>query len=163
MNIRNWWDTLQDRERHVLSISGLIGGILFIYMVMWSPLSNAVDDRKIQVQSQQQLLQYIHHANATIAQYKAMGITVENTSSNANGLLSLVEQTAAAAQLSAHLKQVQQTAKNQLSLTFENVPFDPLLQWLQTLSTTHGVRVSEISATRLPTLGVVNVKMVLRM
>ena len=162
MNIRNWWDTLQERERQMLSIGGVIGGILFVYAVLWSPLSNAVDDQKIQVQSQQQLLQYIHRAQVTISQYKAMGITIENAS-NSDGLLSLVEQTAAAAQLSDALKQVQQTANNQLTLTFENVSFDLLMQWLQTLSTTHGVSVSEISATRLPTSGVANVKMILTM
>lgn len=162
MNIQNWWDSLQDRERQMLSVGGIIGGILFVYAVLWNPLSDAVDNQKMALQSQQQLLHYIHRASATISQYKAMGITVETTS-NSDGLLSLVEQTAASAQLSDHLKQVQQTAKNQLSLTLENVPFDSLLQWLQALSTSHGVRVSEFSATRLPTDGVANVKMVLMM
>ena len=159
MNIKNWWGNLLDRERQVLTIAGVFVGVLFIYSVTWSPLSDAVQDRKIEVTTQQQLLRYLQHASSTIAQLKAEGIQV-STASNAD-LLSLAEQTLSQQALSSYLKQVQQPQQNQIVLTFENVPLDKLMQWVQMLATTHGVRVTQLSADRLPVIGTANVKMTL--
>jgi general secretion pathway protein M len=160
MTIRAWWESLQDRERQMVAIASAVVGVLLIYALIWSPLSDAVADRKTQVDSQHQLLIYLQHASAKIARLKASGISVDATVDN-TGLLALVEQTLGSQQLNSYLKQVQQPQKNQIALTFEKVPFDKLMQWLQTLSTTHGIRVQNLSANRLAVVGTADVKMVL--
>lgn len=160
MNIRAWWESLLDRERQMVSIGAAIVGVLMIYALIWSPLSDAVLDRKTQVESQQQLLIYLQHAATKIGRLKASGITVDATADN-TGLLALVEQTLGSQQLNSYLKQVQQPQQNQIALTFEKVPFDKLMQWLQMLSTTHGIHVQNLSATRLVVIGTADVQMVL--
>ena len=158
-NIKNWWGNLLDRERQMLTIGGIVVGVLFIYGVIWSPLSDAVQDHKTAVTTQEKLLRYMQQTSSTIAALKAEGIQV-SAASNAD-LLSLAESTLSQQQLSSYLKQVQQPAQNQIVFTFENVPFDKLMQWLQTLAITHGVRVTQLSAERLPMIGTANVKMTL--
>lgn len=160
MNIKIRWDNLLDRERQILSIGGVLVGILFIYAVIWSPLSNAVANQKTRLQSQQQLLQYIQNANRLIAQYKASGIAVHVATTDTN-LLSEAQKTLSKQGLSVFLKQVQQPTSNQLSLTFDAVPFDHLMAWLENLTTTRGVKVLQLSATRLPEMGMAEVKVVL--
>lgn len=157
-NIKNWWGSLLDRERQMLMIGGILVAILFVYEVIWSPLSDAVEDKKTAITTQQQLLRYLQHASQTITQLKAEGIQVGATQSD---LLSLVEQTLSQQELSAYLKQVQQPQQKQVALTFEKVPFDKLMQWAQLLVTTHGVRVMQLSATRLAVIGTADVKMTL--
>lgn len=160
MTIRAWWESLQDRERQMLSIGVIIVGVLMIYGLIWSPLSDAVLDRKTQVESQQQLLIYLQQASAKIERLKALGIAVDASVDN-TGLLTLVEQTLGSQQLNSYLKQVQQPQQNQIALTFEKVPFDKLMQWLQILSTTRGIHVQNLSATRLMVIGTADVQMVL--
>lgn len=161
MNIRSWWESLLDRERQMISVGSAIVGLLIIYALIWSPLSDAVLDRKTQVESQRQLLIYLQHASVKIKQLKASGITVDAVVDNNAGLLALVEQTLGSLQLNSYLKQVQQPQQNQIALTFEKVPFDKLMQWLQMLSTMHGIHVQNLSATRLAVIGTADVQMVL--
>lgn len=158
-NIKNWWGGLQDREQKILTVCGIAVGIFLIYAVIWSPLSNAVQDKKTEVITQRKLLRYLQHASSTITELKTEGIQV-SAASNAD-LLSLAEQTLSQQDLSHFLKQVQQPKQNQITLTFEKVPFDKLMQWVQTLATQQGVRVTQLSAQRLQVIGIANVKMTL--
>lgn len=160
MNIRAWWDSLLERERRILSIGGVLVGIFLLYVVIWSPLSNAVSNAKTRAQSQQQLLRYLQNAEKLIAQYKALGIATHAEITRAD-LLSEAQETLSKQGLSSFLKQVQQPTSNQLSLTFDAVPFDHLMAWLENLTTTRGVKVLQLSATRLPEMGMVEVKVVL--
>lgn len=159
MTIKNWWENLLDRERQVLVVGGILCGVLVVYAALWSPLSSAVQDRKMEVIAQRQLLHYLQKTSATIRQLKAEGIHV-NASDTVN-LLSLTEQSLSQQALSVYLKQVQQPEKNQVALTFEKIPFDKLMQWLQVLETSQGIRVSQMTATRLSIIGTANVTLVL--
>lgn len=160
MSIRAWWENLLERERRMLSVGGFIVGILVIYALIWSPLSNLVFDYKTQVTSKRQLLVFLQRASQKISQLQSSGISVD-ASVKSGGLLTVVEQSLSSQQLSHYLKQVQQPTQNQITLNFDNVPFDKLMQWLQMLITTQGVRVVHFSATRL-SMGEANVQVVLR-
>jgi general secretion pathway protein M len=159
VSFKSWWENLADRERHIVAIGCMVVGILFIYTAIWSPLSDAVVDRKIQVTTHRQLLRYLQHASQTISQLKTQGVVVD-AKGNID-LLSLAEQTLSQQDLSAYLKQVQQPQQNQIALTFENVPFDKLMQWLQMMTSQHGILISQLTATRLPIVGTANVQMTL--
>lgn len=159
MNLKNWWENLSDRERQLMLIGGIVVGVLFIYMAIWRPLSDVVADRKLQVTTHRQLLHYLQHASQTISQLKTEGIVVDAKGSV--DLLSLAEKTLSQQALSTYLKQVQQPQQNQIVLTFEDVPFDQLMQWLQMMTTKHGVAVKQFTATRLPMIGTANVQVTL--
>ena len=161
MSIRSWWEGLLERERQIVSVGGVIVGALLFYALIWSPLSDAVSDRKMQVASQRQLLVFLQRASQKVSQLRASGISVDATIEN-GGLLTMVEQSLASQQLSSYLKQVQQPIPNQITLNFEDMPFDKLIQWLQMLITAHGVHVQHLSVTRLPTIGAVNAQVVLK-
>jgi general secretion pathway protein M len=157
--IKNWWENLLDRERQMLTVGGIVVGILVIYAAIWTPLSNAVQDRKMAVMTQQRLLNYLQKSSATIQQLKAEGVQA-SVSDNVD-LLSLTEQSLSQEGLSSYLKQVQQPEKNHVALTFEKVPFDKLMQWLQEMTTSHGVSVTQLNASRLPEIGTANVTLII--
>ena len=157
--IKNWWENLLDRERQMVLIGGIAVGIIFIYAAIWSPLSDAVEDNKTRFVSQQKLLQYLKKSAATIAQLKSAGIEVSAGASS--DLLSTAEQTLSQDELSMYLKQVQQPKATQVQLNFEGIPFDKFMVWLQTLSTTHGAHVNQLTATKLSEIGTANVQVTL--
>src|SRR3990167_11000482 len=117
-SVKNWWGNLLDRERQMIMVCSVVVGILFIYSALWSPLSDAVMDKKTEITNQQQLLRYLNLASSKITLLKSEGIEI-GAGDNAN-LLSFTEQTLTQLQLSTYLKQVQQPKQNEVSLTFKN-------------------------------------------
>ncbi len=84
-----------------------------------------------------------------IQEYQTQGIQVAPTSRG--NLLTTVEQSVAQHHLTSFLKQVEQPKTDHVTATFEKVPFDQCMEWLQELSMVSGVRVVSLSATRLST------------
>ncbi|MCX7120183.1 MAG: type II secretion system protein M [Gammaproteobacteria bacterium] len=156
--IKTWFNNLLLREQKIVLTGGIIFFILFFYMALWNPLSTAVSNYKIKVRSEEQLLCYMQKALVRIQTLKASGAQIGTEQGD---LLTVAEQTLTAKNLSSFLKQVQQPQHNQIDLTFENVPFDQLMLWLQALSAQYGVRVVQLSAARLPIVGAANVTMLL--
>ena len=153
------WENLQERERRAVIWGGMLVGIVFFYGVLWSPLSDAVFDRKEQLQSQINLLHFLRQASKRVDELKSSGIQINAVSQE--NVLSVVEQTVSQQKLSVFLKQVSQPQDNQVMLTFEKVPLDKLMGWVQLVSLTQGIRVLSLSALRTPEAGTADVKMVL--
>lgn len=156
MNIKSWWDNQSERDRRIAFVGGIVIVILVVYVVLWNPISTAASSNKKAVRVQQSLLQYLHTTGKHIRQLRAEGMIV--ASATPVNLLTLIEQTLAAQKLSIYLKQVQQLKPTQIALTFEKVPFDQLMQWLQALSIAKNVSVTQFSATRAA-VGIANVTM----
>lgn len=154
------WHIFSDREKRLTVIGGITIIVLFVYFVLWCPLSGLVDRDKTQFQSQKKLLSYLQNASHEIQVIKASGIQVNNHEDG--NLLALVEQTLSQEKLSSYLKQVQQLHQNKITLTFDRVPFQQLLQWLQKLIAMHDVQIQQFNAHRLSVDGTASVVIVIR-
>lgn len=152
------WYNLQDRERRFFLIGAVIVGVVLSYFFIWSPLSNAVLKQKNQVISTINVLHYLKNTQLRIQALKQNGILIRITPQH--DLLTLIEQTALQQKLSPYLKKVEQPQFNQVILTFEQVPFDQLMQWIQMLVLQQGVRVVSFSAKRSSITGVADVTIV---
>ena len=104
-------------------------------------------------------MKYLKKENEKIQTLKAQGIQLGDTHSG--DLLTVAEKTLSSQQLSLYLKQVQQPKQNQLTLTFQQVPFDKMMEWLSGLTNTQGVDVTQFSAEKLPDVGTADVTMTL--
>jgi len=160
MNIKLWWENLSERDQLVLGVGGTISLILIIYLFIWTPLSDAVVHETIQMKKQQSLLRYLQQSYLKIQAFQAGGVS--ETEKTSGPLLTVVESSLASQQLSSFLQQVQQSQDNQMQLTFQKVPFDKLMRWLQTLWTTNGISVTTFSASRLPVMGIVDAEIILK-
>ncbi len=76
-------------------------------------------------------------------------------SNNQTDLLVLIEQSAQQAGLSLFITQVQQTQAHAVLLSFNAVPFDQLIAWLQKLTIKDNIRIEKLSAIKSNTVGVV--------
>ncbi|EKD77956.1 MAG: hypothetical protein ACD_42C00104G0002 [uncultured bacterium] len=157
--IKDHWDNLSERERRVLSIGGVLVFIFLVYALLWSPLSDAVSDYHHRVVEQRQLLQFLKNAQQKIQLFEKQGVVVG--SGNDSDLLTLTEKTLSSQHLSMYLKQVQEPKQKKITLTFEKVPFDALMQWLNQLIKLRNVDVTQFSAEKLPDVGTANVTMTL--
>jgi general secretion pathway protein M len=155
-----WWSGLQDRERWVLMIGGFFLTMFVLYSAIVGPLLSTVSDYRRQVTNARTLLAFMQKTSEKIMTLQAQGIHISTAPVSSN-LLTLVEQSATQHQLSVYLKEVKQVDHTQVSLTFEKVPFDACMRWLQLLLTNDGVKMVSFTATRLPTLGTAQVQVTL--
>lgn len=155
--MQTWWDGLATRERRVVIIGGALVGFFLVYAVIWSPLTNAVQDRKTHMQAQQQVLSELQNTLTRVQQLKDEGVTLRT--SDGTSLLTLLEQTLSTQNLLPFLTQVQTQKENQVSLTFQSVPFDSLMKWIENRYRQEGVRVSQFSANRLSVIGKADVRL----
>lgn len=160
VDIKPWWSDLAERERHVIFYGGIVLAIFLVYLLIWSPLTDAVAKQKESVRSQRTALHYLQGAAVEVQTLRAQGIGVA-PARHAN-ILTVAEQTVSENQLQASLKQVQQPQPNEVQLTFQAVPFDQLLNWLQHLVMTQGFSVTEFTAKRSGTAGIATVSLTLK-
>ena len=105
------------------------------------------------------MLQFLKNAQQKIQLFEKQGVVVG--SGNDSDLLTLTEKTLSSQHLSMYLKQVQEPKQKKITLTFEKVPFDALMQWLNQLIKLRNVDVTQFSAEKLPDVGTANVTMTL--
>lgn len=160
MDLKSRWESLADRERKMLIIGSILVAIILLYIFIWNPISSTAADYKNKVKSQQNLLIYLKNSWQHILRLKARGINVSMTAPSGN-ILSVVEQSAASHQLSSYLKQVAQPEPNTVTLTFDNVPFDNVISWLENVAETQHLSIQSFSATRTTSAGTANITMTL--
>lgn len=154
-----WWRKRSDRERYFIVIGMVIVALLLVYELVWIPLYNTTVRLQQRVQSQQQLLIWMLKAEQRIKRYRLAGYTEVQPTQQA--LLVVAEQTLANQKLANYLLGVQQPQSNQLTLTFNPMPFDEFITWLQQLWKQYGINVAQIQVSKTAEIGVVQVKVTL--
>lgn len=122
--VQEFWQHLSDRDRAVLGV-GIICCILFIfYSLCYSPLMTAVEKKTSQFTEQAATLTWMQSAQV---QYKSAASTEKI---NRAQLLTVVAKQLNTGELQQFTYQLQQTATQDIELSFERVPFNIFVQWL---------------------------------
>ena len=157
--IQQWWQGLSERERRIVSVGGIAAVILLVYWLIWSPLTENVNQMKSQVIFQQNTYRWMQRATQQIGQLKQAGFSDAHHHDEA--ILVLVERALAQQKLSLYLRHVQQPQGNQLVLTFHKVPFDRLMSCLQTLAQEVNIEVLQFNASKTKVIGAVDAQVTL--
>lgn len=153
------WRVLSHRERIMLIAGSVIVFFLLGYTLLWNPLTAAVNQLREQITSQENLYHWMQHANQKIQQLKQLGVS--DTKNDNEELLASVERSLTDKKLAQYLQQVQQPEKNKLVLKFQQVPFDQLMQWMQSLLKYNNIKVVKLHVERDRMAGIVNILLVL--
>lgn len=155
----DWWEARNDREKLILLVGAIVAVLLIGFELIWMPIANSVDTLNKQVQSQESLAHWMQIAGIRIKALKKAGFVMSQQQTGS--LLVIVEKTLEQAKLNSYLRNVQQPADNQITLSFQSVPFDAFIQWVQSIWQTNGVQVQQLSVTRTDTTGLVDVNLTL--
>lgn len=153
------WMQLKLRERFFVIAGMVFVVVLVVEFFVWSPLVQARDRLQSQVHAQQQMLLWMHHASRRIRTLKAAGF--RELHATQENLLVTAEQSLQQQKLSRYLSGVQQPQPRQLNLTFNKIPFDTMMTWLQMLWTDHAINVQAITVKRVAP-GQVTAKIILK-
>ena len=149
-SVQAYWFHLNDRDRLVLSIGGVVVLLYFLYALIYSPLTAAVD-----VKSQQWI-----EKKETLAWMKRQAKTPLPSKQTDENLLSVFSNQLKNASFSQYPYQLQQAGESNIRLAFDNVPYLEMITWLQTLNKQYTMTIDEWVVERSNTPGVVKMRLV---
>ena len=156
--MRAWWDGLEERERLVLLVGGVIAAVIIVWAAIWNPLFGGTAKLMDEVASKERLLAELTRLEATTA-----GTSAPQSSTGRGGsLVVVVDQTIRTQGLGATLKRNQPNGADGINLTFQAASFDTLIRWLAQLNREHGIFVQSASFSEARQPGLVNSTLVLR-
>lgn len=156
--MRDKWQQRSPRERRLISLGGLVVGILIFYLLIWSPLESAVTQQHQLQQTTQQLYAWMQEKSVLIARLKQAtgGVRGRPTS-----LLLVTERSLAQAKLASYIKKVEQPDQTSLALQLDAIPFDGFISWLQRLDSQYAISIKSVKVKRTAVTGVVDIELTL--
>jgi type II secretory pathway component PulM len=151
--MKNWFANLQPRERALFAGGAVVALIILLWGGVLRPLHTRSEVLRDSVAAKQRLL-------INLAQIDGQDAGAGATSGQDQTLLRLVKNTAI--EHGVETTRERADGPNGLQVTFGNVSFDTLLDWLVALETQNAVTVETASFTGSRQPGIVNGQLVLR-
>ena len=159
-DIQNWYQGLQQRERQLVLAASAVIIITLLYLTIWEPIYNGVEDQTQKYQTQVEILDWMQTAATEVRTLKASGVSKRQTNSSQPVTL-LVEKSAATAGLKPYLRKLESTSDKGARVTIDDASFDQVLLWLNTLQAQYGISVSSANIDRTDKAGAINARMTL--
>jgi type II secretory pathway component PulM len=154
------WANLSLREKQTTTLGALGAAILLCYTLIWSPLSEKLDQLRHQIKSDQSLLSWMQESNKRI---EALEKTAEHISHKTNGsLLGNIQTSVNNSTLAKQLVQLQQSENDTVQLHFQQVGFDNFIKWLIMLCQQQHLTVMQLTISPGDTPGVVDTELKLQ-
>jgi len=153
------YNSLNSRERLMVSGGAIILLIMAIYFLAWEPLLEKQVALKASIKSQQAAYMKMEKSAAEVKQLQGTG-RVKNI--NASAMQSIINRTAKSALPGAIIKRVEQTRQQAVQVWIDQVAFDDMVKWLGGLQQTKGVRIIALVTERTPQVGRVNIRLTLK-
>jgi general secretion pathway protein M len=155
--MRRWFESLSPRDRRIVSIGGVVAGLLLLLAVVL-PLNRNIAQARQRLDTKQGDLSFIQ---AALPQLAVAGPGGGNIASSEN-LVVVVDSSARESGLGKSLSSSQPTGNKELRVRFERVAFDGLVAWLARLAQNHGVSVLSAEIEFAGEAGLVNAGLVLK-
>jgi general secretion pathway protein M len=145
-----WFYALNEREQVLVSAAAVVGAVAIFYFGLWSPLNNALAKQEQLLTSQRDFQVWVEDQAARAAKLRQ-----SSSGPSFNGSLTqLVNQTTRSNQI--QVARMQPVGEN-LQITIDEVPFNALVKWLDTIER-RGVVVLQSDITETDEVGYVQVR-----
>lgn len=151
----NYWVNLNERERWIV-IGGSVCSIIYLlYLFVYSPFSSALNDKSKQLTEKKETLLWMQQVRQ-----QPIG---KNTAKSITGskLLTLIATQLSTMPFQRFPHQIQQTSQGEIELTFDTVPYHPLLNWLWSLENSYIIVLKQVVMEQTSTPGMVKVVVVI--
>lgn len=144
----NYWQQWNDRERIMVVAAVLCALIYAFYLLIYSPLTTAVNNKTKQLAEKTDTLLWMKEAAKQRHPQQA-----PETTSNSKLLVIITSQLGE--QLKHFPYQLQQTAGGDIQLSFEQIPYAAAMQWLWTLNQHYKISLKQMRMDKTDTAGVI--------
>jgi general secretion pathway protein M len=156
--LREVWNGLNERERRLIAVGGVLLGIVFLYVLLWLPLQKEVARLRISVPQDQAQLEHMRALAETVRPLRAK----LRTRSAGTTPLSAVDTTLNAQNLRTYVTHLEADGGNGVRLVLEGVPFAALVTLLSELQEAQQIVVDSATLEAQTKPGLVNANLRLR-
>jgi general secretion pathway protein M len=158
--MKEWFMSLEPRERRALIVAAITVTVLGLYAFGWHPMAKRADHLEKTVREQRSSLAWMEQAATEVRALRTSG-KVRTATTSGQSLLATVDGTARRAGLGNAIRRVEPQGTTQVQIWLEQAPFDTLVSWLSSLQRQHGVTVSTLTAGQQDIPGTVNAHLTL--
>ncbi len=134
--MRDWFDTLQARERLFVFTAAVFLAFAILYLGLWMPLDRGQKSLSLSVNDLKTALAELRPLHSQL-----QGSGQGHRSGRSQSLVVIIDNTLRERGLYSALQRSQPTTGNGIRVEFENVAFDDLILWLGDLSKSYGLQV----------------------
>ena len=138
--MRNWFESLEQRERLIVSAGAAVVFVALIYTFVWLPLDKGQQNMTASIATWERSLADLQPLSGLQSGGQISGRAAPVNSQQTSVVI--VDQTLRARGLNNSLKRSQPSTSNGIRVEFENIAFDELVQWLGDLSNQYGMHVT---------------------
>ena len=153
--LKVYWDTLNDRDRHMFSIGAVCLLCYLFYAVLYSPLSSAVREKKLLLIEEKATLKWMEEVS-----YKYKNIKTPEPI-NSDQILTLLSEQLKNSNLQRYTYQLEQTSVGDFQLSFEQVPYNNFVIWLWNFCGRYNLAVKQFDVSNKSASGIVSVMVLL--
>jgi len=136
-----WYQQKGQADRLILILLSAVIAVFFVFMAIWSPVSNWNEAQKIKLSDAKEELRWIK--SNTVAAKRLSGQSASNNSRSP--ILQAITGTASRQKL--RLSRVQPESDAAVSVTIERQSFNRIITWLASLGSEQRVGISRITIT----------------
>jgi general secretion pathway protein M len=141
------WDSLQPRERIMVSIAGGVLCLFLLYQFLFAPIHHGLSSLRTTVVQDQELLTWMHMTANKIQQLQKN--SAPQRPIMAGTLLSKIDDSIRKSTIAGNVSVLQQGNNNTVEAKFNKVSFDELTQWMINLRQEYGVDIQQVTVSKL--------------
>jgi len=148
---------MNQREKLLVSVAAVLLVITLAYFIAWKPLADGIAEREAKVAAQQELLQWVRENTGRYLSQKG-GVQSKDstpTSAMSGSMSERITRLATAAKIEVTRMQPQ---SDSLVVVIDEVPFNALLQFIESLEIQAGLVIEHLDATEGGDPGIVRVR-----
>lgn len=152
--MKAYWSQLNEREQVIVGLGGVFGIAMLFYFLVYAPLVSAVDNAKAGWRERKDTIQWMEQAaRSNTLEQAPQQVTAANLLSVLTNLLSHVS-------FQHFPYRLEQTSTGDIQLTFEAVPYNLFITWLQMQSRHYTLVIKSLSLSKTTVSGVIKATVV---
>lgn len=159
--MKEWWDSLQAKERLMAAIGAIFVAIAILYLMVWSPIADSRDNKKMRVENKRETLTWMSQKRQEVEHLKRINPNLFNQATDNRSLLAIVDTGAKQMGIRSSITRIDPDGDNKAQIWLEDMSFDYLIVLLGELERRNHVQVADASLSKSEQIGKVSGKVTL--
>jgi len=153
--VKAYFKNLNPREQKLVLAAGFFVLLFLPYQFIYAPFQDSLTKMQVDTEKVKKNIAWMNNKSQEVRSLSGAG---GSRSASKTSLLTLVETTTKQNKLNKNLRKVQPAGSSNVKVWLDEVPFDRLMQWLDSLVVTHGLSIQDITVEKQSGKGIVNAK-----
>ena len=156
--LNRWFHSITKKEQWIVSGTAVFVVITLFFLIVWEPLHQGLESEKLKQTTQSKNLMWMQKAEAEVKALRKAGTRADIRDKNKPTTL-VIEQAINNAGLKANIDKIESSGKNGARVILNEVSFNQMLVWLNTLAKHNGIHVTSANIERTSATGKTNARL----